>query len=142
MLQTLIERADIRVGIVSRNVTIEPEVTLATVLVRHDIDAGRLDFIRCIPLGDEKLPQFRALRDGYGINPARAYACGDEYRDYTAALGAGMHPLVVSYGFEDHGRLTDDFGVPPEVISRTPDEFAHRLRHALDLDEMSDAHER
>ncbi|MBP5986764.1 MAG: HAD family hydrolase [Azonexus sp.] len=142
VLQTLIERADIRVGIVSRNVTIEPEVTLATVLVRHDIDAGRLDFIRCIPLGDEKLPQFRALRDGYGINPARAYACGDEYRDYTAALGAGMHPLVVSYGFEDHGRLTDDFGVPPEVISRTPDEFAHRLRHALDLDEMSDAHER
>lgn len=139
LLRRLIEHPGIRVGIVSRNVTIEPEVTLAAVLARHEVDAGGLDFIRCIPLGDEKLPQFRAVREGYGINPARAYACGDEYRDYTAALGAGMHPLIVSYGFEDHGRLTDDFGVPAEVISRTPDEFAARVRHALDLDEMTDS---
>lgn len=141
LLRTMIERPDLRVGIVSRNVTIEPEVTLATVLARHEVDAGGLDFIRCIPLGDEKLPQFRAVREHFGINPARSYACGDEYRDYTAALGAAMHPLIVSYGFEDHGRLTDDFGVPAEVISRTPGEFVQRVRHALDLDEVTDAND-
>jgi len=138
LLRALIERPDIRVGIVSRNITIDPEQTLATVLARHDVDVGGLDFIRCIPLGDEKLTQFRAIREDFGINPARAFACGDEYRDYTAAIGAGMHPIIVSYGFEDHGRLTDDFGVPEEVISRTPDDFANRVCHALDLDDVAD----
>jgi phosphoglycolate phosphatase len=134
LLKRLLDQPDIRVGIVSRNVTVEPDETLRIVLERHDIDAGQLDFIHCIPLGDEKTPQFRAVRDRLGINPARAYACGDEYRDYAAAIETGMHPLVVSYGFEDHARLTDDYDIPDEVISRTPKEFIARLSHALDLD--------
>lgn len=134
LLGALIEREDIRVGIVSRNVTVDPEITLGAVLQRHDIDVSRLDFMRCIPLGDEKLEQFRAVREQFGINPSRAFACGDEYRDYKSAIDAGIHPLIVSYGFEDHGRLTDDFGVPEEVISRTPGDFIHRLCHALDME--------
>jgi phosphoglycolate phosphatase len=133
LLQRLLDQPDIRVGIVSRNVTVEPEETLRIVLGRHDIDAGQLDFIYCIPLGDEKTPQFRSVRQRYGINPSRAYACGDEYRDYAAAIETGMHPLVVSYGFEDHARLTDDYGIPDEIIARTPEEMAARLCHALDL---------
>ena len=108
------------------------------VLERHDIVAERMDFIHCIPLGDEKTPQFRAVRERFGINPARAFACGDEYRDYAAAIETGMHPLIVSYGFEDHARLTDDYSVPDEVIARTPEELAARLRHALDLDDPAD----
>jgi phosphoglycolate phosphatase len=135
LLQHLLDQPDIRVGIISRNVTVEPEETLRVVLERHDIVAEQLDFIHCIPLGDEKTPQFRAIRQRFGINPARAFACGDEYRDYAAAIESGMHPLIVSYGFEDHARLTDDYAVPDEVIARTPEELATRLRHALDLDE-------
>ena len=53
------------------------------------------------------------------------------------AVGAGMRALIASYGFEDHGRLTDDFAVPPELISRTPAELANRLCHALDLGALS-----
>jgi hypothetical protein len=61
-------------------------------------------------------------------------ACGDEYRDYVAATGAGMHPFIASFGFEDHTRLRDDFGVPEDVMARTPLELASRLCHAIDLD--------
>lgn len=133
LLQRLIETPDVRVGIVSRNITIEPEATLRIVLQRHGIDPGQLDFLRCIALGDSKAVQFRALRADFDLNPARAYACGDEYRDYSAAIEAGLHPLVVSYGFEDYRRLTDDYSIPVEVVARTPDEMAARLCHALDL---------
>lgn len=133
LLKTLMAAPGIRVGIVSRNVTIDPETTLAIVLERHDIDPEQLDFLRCIPLGEDKADQFRAVRRGFDVNPSRTYACGDEYRDYASALAAGLNPLIVSYGFEDHGRLTEDFKVPEEVISRTPAEFAIRLQHALDL---------
>lgn len=133
LLQQLMDTPDIRVGIVSRNVTIEPEETLALVLHRHGIDCSRLDFLRCIPLGDGKSAQFRALRETYGINPLRAYACGDEYRDYAEAISAGIQAIVASYGFEDYLRLVESFNIPPELITRTPGELANRLSHALDL---------
>ena len=133
LLQRLIETPDIRVGIVSRNVTIEPEETLAIVLRRYGIDCGQLDFLRCIPLGDDKTSEFRSLRTGYGINPLRAYVCGDEFRDYTDAVAAGMQALIVSYGFEDHTRLVDNFNIPPELVVGTPAELSGRLYHALDL---------
>lgn len=136
LLRRLIETPDVRVGIVSRNITIEPAATLRIVLQRHDIDPEQLDFLHCIPLGESKSGQFRAVRAGLGINPARAHACGDEYRDYSAAIEAGLHPLVVSYGFEDYRRLTDDFSIPAELIARTPEEMAARLCHALDIDPL------
>lgn len=133
LLQRLIAAPDIRVGIVSRNVTIEPEETLGIVLRRFGIDRGSLDFLRCIPLGDGKAPEFRAIRERHGINPLRAYVCGDEHRDYADATASGMQAVIASYGFEDHGRLVGDYDIPPELIARTPTELAHRLCHALDL---------
>lgn len=133
LLQSLVEAPMVRVGIVSRNVTVEPETTLRLLLRRQGVDVSRLDFIDCLPLRSDKLPQFRALRTRLDINPARCHACGDEHRDYAAAVGAGMHPFIASYGFDDHDRLRDDFGIPEEIISRTPEELAERLRHALDF---------
>jgi len=134
VLQLLIDTPDIRVGIVSRNVTIDPEETVRRVLEQHDIDSGQLDFLICIPLGEDKAPYFREIRERFGINPARAFACGDEHKDYAAAIATGMHPLVVSYGFEDYERLAANFGIPSEVISTTPSELMIRLCHALDLE--------
>ncbi len=134
LLQALIDTPDVRVGIVSRNVTIEPEETVRLVLGRHNIDSSQLDFISCIPLGEDKTPHFQAIRERFDINPSRSFACGDEYRDYTAAIMAGMHPFVVSYGFEDYDRLVDNFSIPHEVISKTPRELLDRVCHSLDLD--------
>lgn len=133
LLQLLIDTPDIRVGIVSRNVTIDPEETVRQVLERHDIDGSQLDFLACIPLGEDKAPHFRDLRERFAINPLRSFACGDEYKDYAAAIAAGMHPLVVSYGFEDYDRLVGNFGIPHDVVSTTPHELMARLCHALDL---------
>jgi phosphoglycolate phosphatase len=134
LLQRLIETPDVRVGIVSRNVTIDPEETVRLVLERHAIDSGEMDFLCCIPLGDDKTAHFRALRERFAINPSRCFACGDEYGDYAAAIGAGMNPLVVAYGFEDYDRLVDNFNIPAEVISRTPRELMDRLAHSIDLE--------
>lgn len=133
LLQALIRTPDIRVGLVSRNVTIEPDETVRLVLKRHNIDPSQLDFLQCIPLGEEKTPTFRALRSEFSINPSRSFACGDEYRDYAAAIEAGMNPLVVAFGFEDLERLVDGFHIPDDVISRTPGELSERICHTLDL---------
>jgi phosphoglycolate phosphatase len=46
-------------------------------------------------------------------------------------MSTGMHPFIVSYGFEDYERLTIKIGVPPELISRDPDEFSARVTNAL-----------
>jgi phosphoglycolate phosphatase len=135
LLGALVERPDVVVGIVSRNVTIAPEETLATVLRRHGIDSNQLDFLHCIRLGDRKAAQFRAVRQELGINPLRAMVCGDEYADYSDAIAAGMHAQIVSYGFEDHGRLSETFGIPTELIARTPADLKYRLGHALDVEQ-------
>jgi len=133
LLRTLMEMPDIRVGLVTRNVTIEPEKTLQCLFQRHDIDIERFDYFACIPLKEEKTKYLRFARQSFGINPARAYVCGDEYSDYQAAIAAGMHPFIVSYGFENNLRLTKKFEVPGEVISSSPAEFIRCLSHALDI---------
>lgn len=133
LLQMLIEAPDIRVGVVSRNVTVEPEETVRQVLRRNGIDSDGMDFLGCIPLNEDKTDHFRAIRERYSINPSRSYACGDEYRDYAAAIGSGIVPFVVSYGFEDHERLVSNYGIPEEVISRSPRELMDRVCHTLDL---------
>ncbi|MFI4939737.1 MAG: HAD family hydrolase [Burkholderiales bacterium] len=133
MMQTLIDAPGIVVGMVTRNITNEPVETLRQLFRRHDIDIDALDFFAHIPRSQEKTACFRATRAQFDINPARAYICGDEYKDYLAALGSGMHPLIVSYGFEDLNRLTKKFNVPDEIIARTPEEFIKRMLHAVDL---------
>jgi phosphoglycolate phosphatase len=133
MVQTLIDAPDVVVGMVTRNITNEPKHTLRLLFERHDIDVDALNFLVHIPLSDEKTNYFKAARLEYEINPALSYICGDEYKDYLAALGSGMHPFMVSYGFEDIKRLTQKFNVPEEIISRTPDELSQRLLHATGL---------
>lgn len=134
LVSTLMDTPGIRVGLVTRNVTIEPVETLRQLFLRHGIDTAAFDYLACIALGDDKATPIRAARLRFDINPARAYVCGDEYRDYAAAIACGMHPLIASYGFEDAERLIAGFGVPADVVAHSPAELAARLLHALDLD--------
>jgi phosphoglycolate phosphatase len=133
LIRDLMATPDIRVGMITRNVTNEPEVTLGRLFARNDLDIKALDFLHHIPLRQEKTPYFQAVRARFDINPARAYACGDEFKDFTAAISSGMHPFIVSYGFEDLARLTRKFSIPEEIISETPLELSLRVRHALDM---------
>lgn len=133
LIRDLLAAPGIRVGMVTRNVTHAPEVTLGRLFARHGVDIGQLDFLHYVPLREEKTPYFKTAREHYDINPARTYACGDEHKDYVAAQSAGMHPFIVSYGFESFARLTRKFLIPEAVISPTPSNLADRVRHALDL---------
>lgn len=134
LVRALIADPKVVVGLVTRNITNEPLETLRQLFARHDVDLGELDFVAHIPLAETKTRQFRAIREQFAINPALAHICGDEHKDYVAAINTGMHPFMVSYGFEDHDRLTAKYEVPSELISRTPDELCARVRHALALD--------
>lgn len=133
MINGLQTRQAVRVGMVTRNIANDPEQTLRTLFEREGVDVGRFDFLIHLPLKQDKLPAFQELRLRYRVNPARAYVCGDEHKDYRAAVGAGMHPLVVSYGFENHDRLTRKFAIPEAVISSSPQALRERLQHALCL---------
>lgn len=134
MIQSLIAAPDIVVGLVTRNVTNEPLETLRILFARHGIDVDQFDFFDHVPLSEGKTAQFRLIRERFQINPARAYACGDEHKDFHAAISTGMHPFMVSYGFEDHDRLIEKFAIPDEVISRTPAALCQRIWHAFDIE--------
>lgn len=133
LINRLIDAPDVLVGIVTRNITNQPLDTLRLLFERHGIDVHKLDFLHHIPLKQTKVQAFRDLRDHFDVNPALSYVCGDEHKDYDAALAAGMHPLIVSYGFEDHQRLVEKFSVPDVLIARTPAELCERLVHTLRL---------
>lgn len=133
LIKRLMMTSDIRVGLVTRNITHEPKKTLRQLFARHQIDTDGLDFLVHLPLSETKLTYFRAMRQQYAVNPARAYACGDERKDFEAAIATGIHPFMVSYGFENFDRLTRSIGVPSDVISQTPEELRQRVLHALDL---------
>ncbi|MCU0766914.1 MAG: HAD hydrolase-like protein [Gammaproteobacteria bacterium] len=137
-IRELIERATegprVRVGIVTRNITREPIETLRQLFARNGVDHDAFDFLEHLPLDRAKTEHFRVIREAYSVNPARAYACGDERQDFEAATQTGMHPFMVSYGFEDYDRLTGPIGVPPELVSRDPRELRDRVLHALELD--------
>jgi phosphoglycolate phosphatase len=133
LFNQLIAHPMIRVGVITRNITIEPEITLQQLYKRNGVDVSGLDFVVHLSQRDQKLEAFRTVRDSFQINPARSYASGDEKRDYTAAIGTGMHPFMVSYGFESFKRLTQKIGVPEELISHQPTDLKCRILHALDL---------
>ena len=135
LIRDLIDTPGIRVGMVTRNITHEPEVTLACLFARHDLDIAALDFVHYLPLTEEKSRYFLSSLSELGLNPGRAYACGDEHRDYQASTLAGISPLIASYGFESRKRLTEKFAIPAAVIADTPEELCARLRHTLDLPE-------
>ncbi len=136
LIRTLIATPGIRVGLVTRNITNEPILTIRKVLSRHDIDLNAFDYAVHVPLGEEKTSALISARKIFNINPARSYACGDEHADFSSAISAGMHPFIGSYGFEDFTRLTKKFKVPEDIISQTPKDLSIRLLHALDIEQV------
>ncbi|RYY73236.1 MAG: HAD family hydrolase [Gammaproteobacteria bacterium] len=135
-IRTLIGTQNVIVGLVTRNITNEPLETLRQLFSRHDINIDELDFLIHVPLEEKKTQHFRSVREKFNINPARAGICGDENKDYVAAVNTGMHPYMVSYGFENYLRLTNKFEIPEDIISRTPQELCERVLHALEINSL------
>lgn len=135
MIGVLAASPQVRVGVVSRNITLDPLETLQRLFHRNGVDPDSLDFFLHVPLRQEKTNGFRGIRESFNINPARCFVCGDERQDFDAALHTGMHPFMVSYGFESLDRLINKIGVPPELISNTPLQLRQRLLHGLGIDD-------
>ena len=133
LLNRLAGRPGLRLGVVTRNITLDPIDTLEALFRREGFDPAKLDFLVHLPLSEEKVDAFREIRARFEVNPALAFACGDEAKDYLAAVGSGIHPFMVSYGFEDFERLTVRHGIPQEVVAQSPEELGARLMHALGL---------
>jgi phosphoglycolate phosphatase len=133
LINRLVATSDCRVGILTRNVTLEPEKTLSQLYSRQGVDVAALDFLTHIPIKHSKIKHFRAVRDRYQVNPARSYACGDERTDFLAARCTGTHPFMVSYGFEGYWRLVYKIGVPGELISQDSHALCERLVNALGI---------
>ena len=132
-IRTLIAAPNVIVGLVTRNITNEPLETLRQLFNRHHINIEELDFLIHVPLEEKKTQHFRAVREHFGVNPARAGVCGDENKDYIAAINTGMHPYMVSYGFENYLRLTNKFEIPEDIISRTPQDLCERVLDGLEI---------
>jgi len=141
LLRTLLAAPHVRVALVTRNVTVEPEKTLKCLFRRHGIELDEFDHFACLPVGEDKTNEFRRVCERLAVNPARCFACGDEYSDYVAAIGAAMYPLIVAYGAEDRLRLRKSFGVPEGFIHSSPVEFAEKLLHTLGLPDQSAGYE-
>jgi phosphoglycolate phosphatase len=133
LIKQLVADKNIKVGLVTRNISNEPQVTMAKLFARHDIDIGDLDYFAHVPIRASKADFFKAASAQFSINPALSFACGDEHKDYASALAAGMHPFIASYGFEDYQRLSKKFEIPLALISQTPLDLCARVRHALDV---------
>ncbi|WP_052190564.1 HAD family hydrolase [Chitinibacter sp. ZOR0017] len=136
LLQQALDTPGLRVGMVTRNITHQPEYTLQRLFARHGVALEQLDFLACIPLKMEKTWHFRRAREDLGINPSRVWVCGDEHKDYQAALAAGLNPVIVSYGFEDYQRLHRKYAIPDEQIVRSPAQLCARMSHTLELPSM------
>lgn len=79
-----------------------------------------LDLLLHLPLKQSKQGYFEQVRERFLVDPARSFVCGDEHQNYTAALAAGMHPIIVSSGFGNRTRLTRKSGVSEVLISSSP----------------------
>jgi phosphoglycolate phosphatase len=123
----------LRVGMITRNVTRDATETIKLLLERHGADVSQFDFLLHLPLKKSKTAAFRLVREKYSINPALSYACGDEKKDFLACIETGIHPFMVSYGFEDYERLTQKIGVPSEIISESPSALRQRVNHTLGI---------
>jgi phosphoglycolate phosphatase len=56
LIRDLIDTPGIRVGMVTRNISHDPHITLARLFARHDLDIEQLGFLHYLPLREGKAP--------------------------------------------------------------------------------------
>lgn len=131
LVNELIEHPRIHVGIISRNFTLNPGVTIRTVLRNSNVAEEQLDFLIPVAAGVKK----NAVLEGMKSSRYRRCLFGaDELGDYSAAVDAGYAPIVMaSYGFDKKQRLLDIGKIPVADIFDTPGELVTRIRALVDL---------
>ena len=130
LLNRMIESPACHIGIISRNFTRNPGLTIRRVLRNSGVNESDLDFVIPIPVGTKKHDVLEAMNsDRFTTTLFGA----DEIGDYRAASETGYDNIVMaSYGFDNRERLVNQGGVPPELIGDTVFEITTRLQRCLD----------
>ena len=128
-LNAMIAAPRVHVGIVSRNFTINPGMTIRQVLINSGIDEANLDFIIPISAGVKKHATLE------GMNSSRYKKTlfgGDEIGDYKAALETGYDKIMIgSYGFDNRQRLVKTGKIPEELIYDTQSSIVQAFEKSL-----------
>ncbi|MCP5143926.1 MAG: HAD family hydrolase [Gammaproteobacteria bacterium] len=130
LLNQMIVSPDIHVGVVSRNFTLNPGMTIRTVLRNSDIDDRGLDFVIPLPVGTRKDDVLAAMKSSHYT---LCLFAGDEIGDYRAGSATGYDVAMASYGFDTHRRLTSKGGVPDTCIHDTPEALVETLSQRITL---------
>jgi phosphoglycolate phosphatase len=129
LINEMIRKPRIHVGIVSRNFTLKPGSTMRTVLRNSGVDEHELDFVIPLPIGADKRDVLEAMRSHrYEMSLFGA----DEIGDFRAADETGYSAIMAGYGFDAASRLVKKGGVPPQIIFDSPEEVAAELRRQID----------
>ena len=128
LINDLAARADTSLGLVSRNYTLRPGLTLRTVLRNSGIEDSALDFVIPIPAGSRKDNVLEGMRSS---RHRHALLGGDEIGDYRAAEATGYQAVIASYGFDTHKRLVEKGKVPEAVIFDSPETLVENFRLAM-----------
>ena len=127
-LNELIAEPAVHVGVLSRNFTCSPGLTMRTVLRRSGVAEAHLDFVIPIPAGTKKLNILEGMRS------SRYRAClfgADEVSDYRAARETGYEIVMAAYGFDSRERLNEHGGVPANLIFDDPVSVVRAMRECL-----------
>ena len=131
-INTMIADPKVHIGIISRNFTLNPGLTIRQVLMNSKVEEADLDFIIPLDTGVKKVAVLEGMRS------SRYRECifgGDEIGDYRAAIDTGYDSIIMaSYGFDDRIRLVETGGIPPGNICDSPDETAWKLAVTMGLD--------
>ena len=129
LLNSLIAAPDLHVGVISRNYTCNPGLTIRAVLRNSGVDEKDLDFVIPVGVGVKKHAVLEAMRS------TRYREClfgGDEVGDYRAAAESGYESIIMaSYGFDNRKRLLNTGQVPDAIIFDTPRQLAGALSRRL-----------
>jgi len=138
-LNELIGNPGVHCGIVSRNFTFEPGLTMRAVLRRSGVEESDLDFVIPIPIGTKKTDVLAAMHASRYFS---SVLCADEIGDYRAANSVGYECLIGSFGFDTRERLVKHGEVPDHAIHDSPEDLVRALgkyfgKTRMDLDQAA-----
>ncbi len=119
----------IHIGIISRNFTSHPGLTIRQVLRNSRINEAAMDFIIPVSVGAKKISVLEGMR---GDSYKHCIFAADEIGDYRAAVETGYDKiLMASYGFDHRERLIEKGGIPEKIIFESPARLAKKLNKML-----------
>lgn len=129
LLNDMIADPKIHIGIVSRNFTLTPGVTIRQVLINSGVDEANLDFVIPIPVGVKKHAILEGMKASRYENTLFG---GDEIGDYKAAVETGYNKIFIgSYGFDNKQRLIKTGEIPEDLIYDTQSDIVKAFEKSL-----------